>query len=281
MEKNIRMVAMDLDGTLLTDDKQLSEGNRKTLELAAANGIEIVPATGRMYIGMPEVIRSLPFVHYVIETNGAAVLDVRTGECLVSEEIPAERAVEVLNFVEKYPVAYDCYIGEWGYMNSSMLETADTFAPSPAYLELIRTLRSPVENLKEYILDGGKAVKKLQVYSRKDELLSLLRTEIQKEFPDIAVTSSVKGNLELNDNKARKGDVLLRLAQKIGIPPEETMGIGDGLNDVNMIQRAGIGVAMKNGADVVKEAADYITHEDNNHDGVSEAIRKFCRLDLI
>ena len=88
MRKPVGIIALDLDGTLLNSDKELSPGNRAALERAAEAGYEIVPTTGRFYGGMPQVIRELPFVRYVITINGAEVADRRTGEVMYRAEIP-------------------------------------------------------------------------------------------------------------------------------------------------------------------------------------------------
>ena len=107
MKRDIRIIALDLDGTLLNSNKELTERNYRALEEAARRGIEIVPTTGRFYNAMPQVIRDLPFVHYAITINGAQAADVRTGEVLYRAEIPWQRAVELMRFLDTLPVVYD------------------------------------------------------------------------------------------------------------------------------------------------------------------------------
>ena len=119
-----KLIALDLDGTLLNSDKELTERTRCALEAAAEAGIEIVPATGRFYRGMPRVVRELPFVRYVITINGAEVLDLSTGERIYSADIPAEEAAAFFAGLDSLPVIYDCYMDGWGYMTASMQERA-------------------------------------------------------------------------------------------------------------------------------------------------------------
>lgn len=118
--RKIRIIALDLDGTLLNSNKELTPENFAALQKAADAGIEIVPTTGRFYGGMPEVIRKMPFVHYVITINGAAVYDVRKQQDIAKAEIPMQKAVEIMEYLDTLPVIYDCYMDNWGWMTRAM-----------------------------------------------------------------------------------------------------------------------------------------------------------------
>ena len=97
---DIRILALDLDGTLLDSDKNLPAANREALAAAAARGVLVVPTTGRFFGGMPESVRALPFVRYAITINGAQVYDRQTDEALVREEIPLETALAVMRYLD-------------------------------------------------------------------------------------------------------------------------------------------------------------------------------------
>ena len=109
MPDPIRIIALDLDGTLLNSNKELTAGNLAALERAAAAGIEIVPTTGRFFGGMPKLIQDLPFIHYAITINGAEVADLRTGEVIYKAELPWQQAIDLMTMLDGYPVIYDCY----------------------------------------------------------------------------------------------------------------------------------------------------------------------------
>jgi len=121
---DVKLIALDLDGTLLNSDKALTARTRAALESAAERGVRIVPATGRFYRGMPEAVRALPFVRYAITMNGAQVLDAETGETICSAEISTEEALAFYEHLDTLPVICDCYIDGWGYMTASMQERA-------------------------------------------------------------------------------------------------------------------------------------------------------------
>ena len=111
----IKLILLDLDGTLLTSQKTISPANYAALERCVEHGIYIVPSTGRFYGGMPQVVRDLPFVRYVVAVNGAQVYDVKEDKVLCREEIPLEAALRVFDALDDLPVIYDCYMGDVGY----------------------------------------------------------------------------------------------------------------------------------------------------------------------
>ena len=275
MKKDIRIIALDLDGTLLNSNKELTARNYRALAAAAAKGIEIVPTTGRFYDAMPAVIRELPFVNYAITINGAQVANVRTGEVLYRAEIPVSQAVELMEYFDTLPVVYDCYMGNGAFMTATMQETIDDYTDNPHYRKMVRQLRAPVGELKAYVTQRGEAVQKSQIFTMDAALRRRVLQEVPRRFPDLIATSALAHNVEVNQARANKGDAVLALAAHLGYGAEHVMTFGDGLNDLSMIKAAGTGVVMANGEDEVKACADYIT-DDCDHDGVAAAIEKFC-----
>ena len=268
---DIRLIAMDLDGTLLTTDKRLTERNLAAMEKAAQAGIVIVPATGRVYTGVPEEIKALPFIRYLILANGATVYDRNTDKVLYSAEIPAETAIEVLTWLDGFPVIYDCYQDNRGYMTAEMWDRADRYTAGPVYLRMIRALRKPVPDLKEYIRACGRSVQKLQAHCETTEMQELVLKQTAARFPRLVMSSSIARNVEINDARANKGAALQALCDCLGIGTEATMAFGDGSNDLSMIRVAGTGVAMGNSVQEVLDAADMIA-PDNDADGVGSVI---------
>ena len=274
--RDIRLIAMDLDGTLLTTDKRLTERNRGAMEKAAEAGILIVPATGRIYAGLPEEIRKLPFIRYLILANGAAVYDREKDQTLYRAEIPQETALEVMTWLDGFPAIYDCYQDGQAYMTAEMLKKADRYAPSPVYLKMILSLRRPVPDLKEQIRTRGSAVQKIQAFCESAETQELVMEKTAERFPQLSVTSSIARNIEINDGRANKGAALQFLCDHLGIGTAAATAFGDGSNDLSMIRTAGIGIAMANGVPAVLEAADRIA-PGNDEDGVGRMIEEFIK----
>jgi Cof subfamily protein (haloacid dehalogenase superfamily) len=270
--RNVRLIALDLDGTLLDSDKQLPQDNRAALERAAGEGAEIVPATGRFYKGMPQIIRELPFVHYVISVNGAEVYDVARGKTVCESVIPFERAVSVMERLDAIDVIYDCYQGGWGWMTKSFYDIAQQYAANIHSLEMIKNLRTPVPELKACLTERAKGVQKIQVFFRDMKLREKMLASLPVEFPDLVVTTSIVNNIEINSREATKGNALKKLAEYLEIPVSQTMAFGDDTNDISMLRAAGIGVAMGNADERVRQAADFVT-TDCDSSGVAAALK--------
>ena len=274
---NIKLIALDLDGTLLGSEKQLSDVDRESLERAAEKGIEIVPATGRFYRGMPQVIRELPFVHYVISVNGAQVYDVTENKTVCSSEIPWERAVSVMERLDETDVIYDCYQDGWGWMTKALYDKAEEYAANIHSLKMIKELRTPVPELKAYLKERALGVQKIQIFFKDMKLREEALKALPKEFSDLVVTTSIVNNIEINSREATKGIALRKLAEYLDIPVAQTMAFGDDTNDITMLEEAGIGVAMGNAYEEVKRAADYVT-DSCDECGVANAIKHFLEI---
>ncbi len=271
---DIRIIALDLDGTLLDSGKNLSAVNRSALASAAEKGIHVVPTTGRFFGGMPESIRALPFVRYAITVNGAQVYDRATDAAIVREELPLATALAIMRYLDGFDVIYDCYQDNWGRMTAAMQERAADYAPDAHYLKMIRELRKPYPDLKAHLEEEGRDVQKIMLFARDLAVRAQIADGLKARFPELAVSSSTFNNLELNSARAHKGLALQRFAEHLGLGLENCMAFGDGANDLTMVRAAGIGVAMANACPEVLAAADYMTRS-NDEDGVAAALRHF------
>ena len=253
------IIALDLDGTLLNSQKELSPKNRAALEAAHAVGFAIVPTTGRFFDGMPQVIRDLPMVRYAITCNGAEVLDRETGQVLYRAEMPWQRAVELMEYLDGFDLIYDCYLEGFGRMTEAMKLQIDQIVPQAHSRKMLHELRLPVPELKAFLRQQQKDVQKVQFFTREPALRLEMLDKLPGLFPDLQVSSALPNNVEINAQDATKGKALLALAAHLGVDPARTCAFGDGLNDIPMLRDAGTGIAMENAADAVKAAADAIT----------------------
>ena len=212
----VKLLALDLDGTLLNSQKELTLRTRDALYAAAGAGVEIVPTTGRFFTGMPEVIQKLPFLHFAITINGAQVYDIREKKAVSTAEIPLETALRVLEYLDGFPVIYDCYQDNWGWMTRSMQENAAAFVPIDHSLRMVRSLRTPVDELKAYLREQNRSVQKLQLFTPDDALRGRLLTDLAERFPCLSVSTSMPCNIEINDAHANKGEAIASLAAYLG-----------------------------------------------------------------
>lgn len=271
--KDIKIIALDLDGTLLNSKKEISERTKNALRSAAEKGVEIVPTTGRLYAAMPDSVRNLDFIHYSVNVNGATVFDLRKKKTIINIGMDVEYSCRVMSLIDKYDVIYDCYIDDIGYMNAEFINKADQYV-DPTFLKLVKDFRVPVEELKAHISALNKPVHKIQLMKRNPDYIHEVYLDLMKNFPEADITSSIKDNIEICAKHANKGESLLKLGDYLGIPRECIMACGDGGNDVNMLKHAGFAVAMENGIKQIKEIADYVAPS-CDEDGVAEAVEKF------
>ena len=270
--RNIKLIALDLDGTLLNMEKKVPQGNYQALKECEKAGIQIVLATGRGVGGIPPMIRELPGANYAITTNGAVVADLKNNKAIKTCGLSNEMIQRILNIAKKYHSATDPFIDGRAITEPASIDHMDEFGLGPEMQKLIRDTREVVPNVMEYVKTTGAEAEKVNIFMADLEEREVLRKELMA-IPELSISSSMYNNLEVNAKGADKGSALLWLADYLGIDREETMSFGDGENDIPMIQAAGIGVAMENALDTVKAAADMITLK-NDEDGVAAAIRK-------
>ena len=273
--KQIKIIALDLDGTLLDSNKNLSERNYNALKKAAEKGIEIVPTTGRFYGMLPKVVKDLPFVNYVITVNGASIYDVREDRNVFEANIPLQTALGVMRYLDRYDCIYDCYMDNGAWISQKQWERIEEFDLNIHYYKMWEEGRKRVPDLKTYLVEQGRDIQKTQCLLKDLSLRDRFLNEVPGLFPEINVTSSLPINVEFNDIRASKGEALKNLAGYIGCTTENVMSFGDGLNDLSMIKKAGTGIAVANSCPEIKEAADDIV-SDNDHDGVAEGIERYC-----
>lgn len=274
MKRNIKMIGFDLDGTLLNSNKEISDYTRDVMREAVEQGVIILPATGRPLTGIPKPVMALPGIRYAVTANGARVVDVQEDKVLHEALLPYEKGKELLEIFAKYDTYREVYYEGFGYATADMEERIEEYMSIKPMIEYMRTTRRRVPDVEAMFHEKKMAVDKLQALFRDTETRDLAMKEVKEKVQGVAVTSALGNNIEANGEDAQKGIALLKLGEILGIKKDEIMAFGDGSNDMDMIRRVGFGVAMENGIDEIKEAADYITVTNDEH-GVAKAIEKF------
>ena len=277
-KKDIRLIGLDLDGTTLTSDKVLTPHTKEVLESCLRQGIQILPATGRARSGIPDYLTEIEGIRYVVVSNGAAVVDLETGENVYTNCISWERALEIFDILEEYHTFYDIYALGKGWCEGRFYDHLERYRIEPHIEQLIRTSRTRIDDLRSWVKEHQAPIEKINMFFAREEERQKAFTELEK-VPDLAVTCSLVNNLEINDRSCNKGDALLNLGKILDISLDQIMACGDGNNDYEMIKQAGTGIAMENGEPGVKKIADFIT-KTNDEEGVAFAIEHFCDLQL-
>ncbi len=268
---SIRLIALDLDGTVLNDQKELTPRTAAALTAAARRGVLIVPATGRTATGIPAELLALPGVRYAITANGARVLDLADGSSLCEAYIPRATALAAYDRLMQYDCLVDIFQDGQGYTTAANFARLPDYAPANL-LGYIGSTRQKLEDMRAFVASQDRGIEKFTMFFRDDGARS--RAWAEMEQMGLAAVSSLPKNMELNAPGVNKGKGLQMLAEALGLPAASLMACGDGGNDLEMVRAAGLGVAMANAFDEVKAAARFVTRS-NNEDGVAYAVEKF------
>lgn len=270
----IKIVGLDLDGTLLNDQKEITSRTRDILIEAMQRGVIVLPATGRPLAGIPQELLELPGIRYALTANGARIVDIREQKILWEKLVPDHICRTILKIFEEYDTLREiCYNGR-SYAESDDLREIGRYISDKPMSDYVLSTRISIPDLWEKIEEmKGCGMDKVQgVFANLEE-----KQEAKKRIEELGgleVSGAMGNNLEINAPGINKGVGLLKLGGLLGIEREEIMACGDGNNDLQMIRMAGLGVAMANALPEVKGCADYITGT-NNQDGVAAAIEKF------
>lgn len=276
--KDIKLVALDLDGTLFDNSSRISKRNLTAIRSITDKGIHVVISTGRPFEGIPFDQIKGTGINYAITANGSGIYEISTGKCLYENAMDEELVTPILNFLLTRDIHMDSFIGGKGYTPIQCVETAQKLTVPSSIKNYIITTRTRLDNILQFIHENQLKVQKmtLNFYPAADG--TLIDRETVRKFlvsnPSITTVCGGYNNLEFTRADANKGVGLRKLAEILGVNPDATMAIGDTENDLAIIEAAGIGVAMGNATDAVKARADYVTTT-NTKDGVAAAIEHF------
>jgi len=269
----IKMLALDLDGTLLNDERTISSKNMEAIIKAIKKGVTVVPATGRPPKGIPPELINIQGIRYAVTMNGASVLDLADNKVLYRDALNMNTVVNLLDTLVEHEGLLDVYYYDKCYTTQKGFDMLDTIALPKNFLKYVRETRTPVNDIISFVKEKDIAADKVNMIfkdiSVRDKLWGELRTD-----KELAITSSVASNLEINARNVNKGEGLRQLGILLNHELEEIMAIGDADNDYLMIRNVGLGVAMENAKDSIKQVADFVTLS-NEENGVAYAIENF------
>ena len=276
----VKLIALDLDGTLFNSQSQISAHNIDTIKKANEAGATVVISTGRPYSGLPFEQLKGSGIRFAITTNGSAIYEIESGKCLFEEAMDEDIILPILDFLLTKDIHMDAFIGGKGYTPVQCVAAGQKLANPPALKHYILNTRVRVDNLPLFIHENQLKVQKMTLNFYPEGDVFKDREEVRKYLESNPAVTTVSGgynNLEFTRVDVNKGVGLQKMAQLLDIPVAQTMAVGDTENDLAIIRAAGFGVAMGNATAAVKSAADYITTS-NDEDGVATAIAHFLRL---
>ena len=260
-----KIIATDLDGTLLNSHSHISPENNEAMQILADMGVHIVPSTGRALWEMPAQVRDHPLVRFIIHTDGATIYDKKTGENInlpMSREESDKMLDIIYGFESTSSVRYNgyCYVDE----AENNLDFYTYNSMHPDYAKHLFKYAKPVKNLKEFSKKELPEIDMICTFFHNEED----RQQCFKIFdalPQFQTACSVVNNIEVFSSKAGKGKSLARLCQMLGVDISETIAIGDSTNDTEALEYAGLGLATENAYPELKEIADEIICHCDDH----------------
>lgn len=267
---NNKILFVDLDATLLCDDKSISEKNRKAIQRMLAEGHYIALATGRPVESGRAVARELGLTMpgcYMIAFNGAVLYDCAADRVLLKRSLPIDVVQELFERAKKAGIYAQTYT------NTDIVTSKHT-KELDYYKERAKLSYKLSENVLD-LLDEEPQKVLLIALERKERLIKFQRENLKWEQGKCNSFFSCAEYLEYCPVNTSKGSGITYLTQILGMSMDATVAVGDEENDISMVRAAHIGVAMKNGIQEIKNVADYVTENDNNHDAIAEVIEKF------
>ncbi len=263
-----KLIVLDIDGTLTNDEKKISTKTKQSILEIQQRGLKVVIASGRPTCGIIPLARELEFEKYgsyILSYNGGMITNCGTGEVIFSRSLPNGVLKDAYNFAKEFGAEIITYQG------NDIISEID----SNKYMNVESKINSMninnVGNMLDYVNFDVPKCLLLGDGERMGELEPILRERLGESAN---VFRSEPFFLEVMPAKVDKAQSLARLLEALGLTKEEMIACGDGFNDLTMIEFAGLGVAMENAQDKVKEAADFITLS-NNNDGIAYVIYKF------
>jgi len=259
-----KLIALDVDDTLLSDKLTVSEETKAALKAAIEQGVTVTLATGRMYASAVQIAKQINLNVPIITYHGSLVKTLLEGKVLYERYVPNEAAVQIQQYCLQHGLHLQLYVDDllYGMEDNDIIKEYSDRSKIPYTIEpdFKKLINRPLS--KMLIIDDPEKLDQVAL-----ELRALVGA-------DTFITKSKPHYLEITHKEGTKGHALRYMAGYLGCSMQETIAVGDSWNDHEMIEAAGLGVAMGNANDKLKEIADYVTLT-NNEDGVRHVIEKF------
>lgn len=267
-----KLIASDMDQTLLGDDHQICQRNIDMIKKAKELGVKFVPATGRGYLTIQDDLKTLGLYdeenEYTLSFNGGALTENKNNKVLLFEGMSFKKVKEIFEFGLNYPVGIHVHTEEHIYLFHMPKDQAEQFASRISGSIIVEELS--MDFLK------NTPISKINFHKHDVPFLKSLEPKMEHICKDTcSVSYSSNCLMEFNRIGIDKGAGLIKLADLLGIDISETIAVGDNYNDLSMLQVAGLSVAAANAVDDVKKACDVVTDADNNQGVIAEIIEKF------
>ena len=265
----VRLLALDLDGTVLTNAKRLTPRTAAAISAAVEAGLIPVAVTGRPLSGIPAAVAAIPGMRYVISSNGAVTTDLLSGERMRAALLSPAEAIEIAQLPIERGLIHSVFIGGIGYCEPEFFRQQWAFFRSRPLAAYVKKSRRAVPDLRARTL-GSDGVENVWLIARSTDERNELDAIIRAGW-NVQTSLTAAYDVEVGHPEADKGLAVLELARSLGIAREQILAIGDNGNDLGMLRAAGLSVAMSNATEDVLRIADYVT-DSNEDDGAAKVL---------
>lgn len=273
---NIRLLALDIDGTILTREKQLTDRTRAAIEAAIQAGIDVALVTGRPFCGIPDELMALKGLGYVISSNGAVSTDLLENRTLRIANLDSETALELIEVPRSHDLIYAVFANGIGYSEMECFDRHIAMIDNPAFEAYIRKSRIITRDMNDLVRSIENGIENIWLTVHDKNERDSLNQQIREKW-NVRTVLTGKIDIEIGSPQADKGMAVSSLAHFLKVQKREILAIGDSGNDLGLLQCAGISVAMGNADEDVKRLADIVTGS-NNEDGAAMVIETLVGL---
>lgn len=277
-KRSIKLLALDIDGTLLNEAGKITSATIEALKEIQKNGVQVVLSSGRDYEGLPwKQLEEVP-VDYVITLNGSGVYETAHKTCLYEQYLEQEKMISILSFLLEQEVYVTVFMDGTRYVPEECFAYVERME-APEYIKnVLRNAKNHMKDMPGYLKTHKAEIQKVALNFQNEADGTFHNREQVKAYlescPELQVVDGGFSSLEFTKKGITKAAGLEFLTGYLGISAEETMAVGDSENDLDMLTWAGIGIAMGNAPEHVKEAAFDVTGT-NEEDGVVMAIETY------
>ena len=288
-----KMITIDLDGTMLNPYGEVTEYTKKVLKKAMNKGIDVVITSGRNIDAIKGIAEEIDAQKYIIDGNGSTIYDIQNDEIIYEKFIPKSKALDIIKICEENSIAYSVYTNKTIISRSLKFNVLYYYNKNLTKPQNKQTSITLVDDVYEYVQNmEEQKVLKVFICDKNQSLFNAISRKVSETIDGIEIldVSHMSRKIitdgtqeipleyfytEIAAEDVDKWNAIEFLIEKLGIKPEEVIAIGDNINDKKMIEKAGLGIALKGSTPKITEVADYVTEFDNNNDGAAKAIEKY------
>lgn len=269
----IKLLALDLDGTTLSDGNFLASDVKAAIEKAVSYGIEIIAASGRPFGTMPDEVLGIDGVNYAVTSNGANIY--HKGKCIRRLTLNPDDVLTLLKITEPYDLIFEAFIDGLTYTDLRYVQNPGAYGCSEAYFDYVRSAHGHISDMRKFIFEHRNMLESVEFIETNSELSKNLWNKIERAAPNMYITSSTGSFVEFMNINATKAKAVAWICNQLKIDRKNTAACGNADNDADMVKWAGLGAAVANATPLCKAAAN-ISVVSNNSGGVAELINIIC-----